>query len=68
MFSNFMNARHDMTKAKSVQDIAVFKWYNDGYHCYYAGGNRGDCRHALGSEAYECWHEGYSQAESEDVE
>lgn len=49
-------------------ELAINKWYNDGYHTYYAGGNRGDCRHPLDSQAYGCWHGGYSQAEAEDIE
>lgn len=55
-----------MIEEKQISFVDEFKWYNDGYHCYYAGGNRGDCKHSLFSEAYECWHQGYSQAENED--
>jgi hypothetical protein len=41
--------------------------FQKGYHCYYAGGNRGDCRFALDSQEYADWHEGYTLAETEDV-
>jgi len=68
MVSNFMNAGHDMTKAQYISIKDEYTWYNDGYHCYYAGGNRGDCKHPLFSDAYECWHQGYSAAEDEDKE
>ena len=57
-----------MQASNKNSDADLFRWSRDGYHCYYNGGNRGDCRHALFTEAYEAWHSGYSQAEAEDIE
>ena len=57
-----------MQASNKNSDADLFRWSQDGYHCYYNGGNRGDCRHALFTEAYEAWHSGYSQAEAEDIE
>jgi len=67
MVSNFMNAGHDMTKVSGSLGQKM-KWEMDGYFCYFADGNRGDCRHPLYSEAYYAWHHGYSIAEDEDKE
>lgn len=70
MFSNFMNAGHDMTKVQQhTANIAkLFEIEKDGYHCYYDGGNRGNCRYNLHTPEYESWHYGYSEAEKEDSE
>lgn len=69
MLSNFMNAGHDMTKATRLSESGRLQQIEmDGYHCYFDGGERGNCRYNLFTPEYEAWHDGYSRAEEEDKE
>jgi hypothetical protein len=55
-------------QSQILAKLGTNKRFADGYHCYYAGGNRGNCRYEMDTVDYIDWHDGYTVAEWEDTE